>query len=272
MRTAALPRHSRSLAVTVAVLASALVSSDLAASGGSRSMASSFPPPADRKLVFSATFAGSELDGAQWTTCYPWANQSGCTNASNGELQWYQPSGVSVSGGALHLTARREDVVGGDKRYEFTSGMVTTAKAFTFTYGYVAFRARLPRGPGLWPALWLLPSNESWPPEIDVIELFGGHPTRAALTYHPPKGAQRQQHVTTPDLSVGWHDFAIDWRPGSIQWWIDGVPRFRVSGDVPSQPMYLLMDLAVSGTQPPSRSTRFPASLDVQYVRVWQPG
>jgi beta-glucanase (GH16 family) len=258
--------------VTAAVVSSALISSDFDARGGANEAAATFSPPADSKLVFSAQFVGSNLEGAGWTTCYPWSNPSGCTNASNGELEWYQPSAVTVSGGALHLTARRQDAVGAGKRYRFTSGMVSTFKTFSFTFGYVEFRARLPRGPGLWSALWLLPRSESWPPEIDVIELFGGNPTRAALTYHPPKGPQRQQHVTTPNLSVGWHDFAIDWRPGSIQWWIDGVPRFRVSGNTPSQPMYILMDLAISGAQPPDRSTQFPASLDVQYVRVWQPG
>jgi beta-glucanase (GH16 family) len=182
------------------------------------------------------------------------------------------PRNVSVSRGALHLTARRQDVVAGGRLYPFTSGMVTSYHAFRFTYGYVEFRARVPKGPGEWSALWLLPADQSWPPEIDVVEVHGNAPGIAELTYHPRVGKPPQARVGTVDLSAGWHTYAVDWRPGSITWLLDGKSRFRFTGSVPHQPMYLLMNLAVSRTPPPDRFTPPSASLDVSSVRVWQPG
>jgi beta-glucanase (GH16 family) len=224
------------------------------------------------RLVFSDPFGGRALDPTNWITCYPWANPSGCTNAGNRELEWYTPANLSVSGGALHLTARRQDITAGGQRYRFTSGMVASARAFQFTYGYVQFRARPPAGDGLWSALWLLPANRSWPPEIDVLEVYGDDPSLAVLTYHPPHGPPAQRQVRVGDLSSGWHDFAVDWRPGSLIWFVDGHVRFRYEGTVPDQPMYLAMDLAVSRTHPPSSTTPASASLAVDQVRVWQPG
>jgi beta-glucanase (GH16 family) len=229
-------------------------------------------PPAGARLVFSDEFSGTRLDPTKWITCYPWAKGPGCTNPSTAELEWYEPQGASVSGGLLHLTAQRRDLVVDRHTYAYESGMVASAGAFQFTYGYVEFRARVPQGRGLWPALWLLPTDGTWPPEIDVLEVQGAKPGVAVLTYHPASGRQEQHLVRTPDLSGGWHVFAIDWRPGSIVWYLDGSAAFQVTAAVASQPMYLLMDLAVSGTQPPTNATRFPASLDVDYVRVWQPG
>jgi beta-glucanase (GH16 family) len=229
-------------------------------------------PPAGAHLVFSDEFSGTRLDPAKWSTCYPWARGPGCTNPSTSELEWYEPLGASVSGGMLHLTATRRDVLVHGHIYGYESGMVASAGTFQFTYGYVEFQARVPQGRGLWPALWLLPADETWPPEVDVLEVQGAQPGVAILTYHPASGRPEQRLVRIPDLSAGWHVFAIDWRPGSIVWYLDGSAEFQVTRAVASEPMYLLMDLAVSGTQPPTNATRFPASLDVDYVRVWQPG
>jgi beta-glucanase (GH16 family) len=217
---------------------------------------------------FNATFPGNQLETSKWATCYPWATGPGCTNATTKELEWYTPQGVTVSDGMLHLTARRQLVVEGGKSYRYTSGMVTTARSFRFTYGVVDIRARVPAGPGLWSALWLLPADEAWPPEIDMVEVLGANPSQAMASYHSVTGRVDQRQVDTGNLSVGWHDFRIDWQPGSIQWFIDGDPCFAVHGNVPDRPMYLLMDLAVSGIQLPNESTSLPASLDVQSVRV----
>jgi beta-glucanase (GH16 family) len=260
------------LVVLVVLLVSGVPSSVSALVSGGAGEATYVGPPVGARQTFSDEFDGANLDSTKWITCYPWASASGCTNASTSELEWYNALGVSASGGALHLTARRQEVAANHKQYAYTSGMVASAGKFQFTYGYVEFRAWIPSGRGLWPALWLLPADQSWPPEIDVMEALGGNTNRADLTYHPVHGAPERRHVSTGNLSAGWHVFAVDWRPGSIVWSVDGRARFKVSGSVPTQPMYLVMDLAVSGTQRPDRSTPFPSSLDVDYVRVWQPG
>ena len=89
-----------------------------------------------------------------------------------------------------------------------------------------------------------------------MLEVQGADPSVAALTYHPIHRRQEQRQVHTTNLSEGWHVFAIDWTPDSIVWYVDGRAAFEVTGDVPSQPMYLVMDLAVSGLR--NRRTRPP--------------
>lgn len=233
--------------------------------------------PTGLRLVFSDEFSGPALDRGKWGTCYWWATSSGCTNSGNDELQWYVPGNVSLAGGALRLTAKQEAATGQGEggrpqTFAYTSGMVSTADRFSFTYGYVEFRARIPRGRGLWPALWLLPADRSWPPEIDVFEAVGQNPTEAVLTYHRGRGDNSKRRLATPDLAAGWHTFAVDWRPGSITWIVDGEPAHSVTRGVADEPMYLLADLAVGGTMPgpPDATTAFPAAFEVDYVRVWQ--
>ena len=241
-----------------------------------------------RRLVFADEFRGSSLNHRKWTTCY-WWNNGGCTNVGNKEKQWYLPQNVRVSRGALHLVTRRKTVRGTDGvTYPYSSGMVTTGRArenhtlrprFAFTYGRVAARMRAPSGRGLWSALWLLPLSQQSRPEIDVIEILGHQPRRLHVHFHYVQDGQ--------DKSVGrgwmgahvsrrWHVYSVDWSPRKIVWSVDGRAQLRFTrvSSIPHEPMYMLFNLAVGGEWPgdPTRSTPFPSSVDVDYVRVWQRG
>ncbi len=229
--------------------------------------------------MFSDNFNGSALDAAKWDTCYPWANTgAGCTNFGNNELEWYLPSQDQVSSGALHLTASQTPTNGTTRdgqptTYPWRSGMVTTFNSLDFTYGYIQVTARIPKGDGFWPTLWLLPKSQAWPPEIDFQESHDGNTFSTSSTFHPTAGGQDQLVFNSPtDLSVGWHTYAVDWEPGSITWYVDGQQVYAHSGsDVPSEPMYFLADLALSGSyDPPSSSTPSTASLDLQSVQIYQ--
>jgi beta-glucanase (GH16 family) len=224
-------------------------------------------------LSFSDEFDGEALDDTKWRTCYPWSPAEGCTNTSNHELQWYRPNAISLLDGQLHIVADRATppIVVGSKRYRYTSGLITTAGRFDMTYGYVEVRAQIPEGRGLWPALWMLPVDQTWPPEIDILEAIGQTPSEAILTYHDTVGDAPQAVVAGQDLSIGMHTYAVDWRPDGITWFIDGDVVFQVDGPVVDKPMYLLANLAVGGTFPgsPDTSTVFPASFVVDYVRAW---
>jgi beta-glucanase (GH16 family) len=149
---------------------------------------------------------------------------------------------------------------------------------FTFTYGYAEIRARVPAGVGLWSAFWLLPATHKARPEIDVMEIIGHEPDMLHMHFHYRDADGEQQSVggdwRGPDFSRGWHRFGVDWRPGAIVWYVDGVERFRFDDrdQIPAQPMYLLLNLAVGGDWPgePDPSTRFPSTFEIDYVRVWQ--
>ena len=243
------------------------------------------PPhvPGGWQVTFRQTFPGSSLNRRIWTTCYPWAlGPSGCTHYGKGndELEWYLPSQDRVYGGVLHLVAQRADIAGVTQSgvpalFGWKSGMVTTAYSFNFMYGYVEIRAEMPTAMGLWPALWLLPSNGAWPPEIDIFEgngMYRGLQLQSVL--HRTNGTLALHVSYVPPASfAGWHTFAVLWTPNSLTWFLDGHEVLHTSSGVPRQPMYLILDLALPGWPgyAPNATTPAVNYMNVQRVEVWQP-
>jgi beta-glucanase (GH16 family) len=235
------------------------------------------PPRASMQLIFQDEFEGSQMDPAKWIPCYPWDND-GCTNSGNNEEEWYIPQNVLVENGLLRLRALQQPVKGSDgKNYPYTSGMVTSFKKFFTTYGYFEMRAKMPMGKGMWPAFWLLPENEEWPPEIDILEVLGHDPHTLYTTLHfktkeIPHLGNGGTIPTIPDLSADYHIYAVDWLPDHIAWYFDGAEVFRVTENIPAQPMYVIANLAVGGNWPgsPNEDTAFPNYFDIDYIRVYR--
>jgi beta-glucanase (GH16 family) len=247
----------------------------------SKTAGSAARPPADVSslgsqwsLTFDATFPGSKLNTSVWGTCYPWQSPSGCTNYGNSdEYEWYVPAQDQVYGGALHLVPQRTPTEGlasdgTPKEYQYRSGIVTTYPSYDFTYGYVQVVARIPYGSGLWPALWMLPANLQWPPEIDIIEHYGDSLV-SWQHLHSPAYPTQLAFEPTPNLSRGWHVFGLYWSPSQVIWFIDGQRVYDDTHAVPDQSMYLIANLAVyqqvkSGWNPSSDS------MAIESVSVWQ--
>jgi beta-glucanase (GH16 family) len=147
--------------------------------------------------------------------------------------------------------------------------MVQSNGRFDFTYGIVEVRAKVPPGTGTWPAIWLVPENLSWPPEIDIMEYWGDQPDQVRVSLHYGADDQVDDKVlTSPDFADQYHDYAVDWQPGEISWYIDGKLVYRVDERV-SQPMYPIMNLAVADPPTPAAST-FPATFDIEWIRIYQ--
>jgi beta-glucanase (GH16 family) len=234
-------------------------------------------PTVGRVVIFSDDFDGSALDAGRWHTCFWWA-ASTCSIEPNEELELYTPDNVTVADGVLRLRARAEPAVGwNDNSYGYTSGMVSSEPGFTFTYGYMEARVKVPAGAGLWPAFWALPADHGWPPELDVMEIVGDRPEAVRMTYHfLDAGGTHQNPGRTwagPDFSAGWHTFGLDWGPDALVWYVDDVERWRFTdaSAITAAPSYLLLNLAVGGTLAgaPDASTPLPADYLVDYVRVW---
>jgi len=242
--------------------------------------------PGSWTLVFSDEFSGRTVNREKWTLCY-WWDKGGCTNLGNNELEWYLPGNVSQGRGKIIMEARKKSVIGWKGRpFPYTSGMVTTGRDYSetrparaqFTYGHIEIKAKIPRGKGLWPALWMLPSTHKSLPEIDIMEVLGDTPQQLRLHFHYKDASGKAQHpgqtVTTADLSASWHVYGLTWDPDAIRWYLDGkeVWSFADKRYIPSEPMYLLMNLAVGGDWPgaPDAQTKFPSRFSVDYVRVWQ--
>ncbi len=173
----------------------------------------------------------------------------------------------------------------------YTSGIITSYDAFKFSYGYAEARMRLPSGHGLWPAFWLLNGYYvGEQPEIDIIEARGGQPNRISHNFYTNNGGLNpsdSETVLNPQTELGYtgdfHRYGVRWRPGRIDWYIDReiVHTYETSdaGPVPYQNMYVIANLATGGdffVHPndeyvsPVGDNAIPASLDIDYIRVWQ--
>lgn len=217
-------------------------------------------------LTFSDEFNGTSLNTAVWDATYPggW-----CTN--NDELECYEAENVTVSNGAAHLTAKPQKVTSFGATYSYSSGLIQNSKSFSQQYGYFEIRARVPAGQGLWPAFWMLANNGSWPPEIDVVELIDTMYT-SYLTYHYGSTNKTFASQVNGNYAGAYHTWAVDWEPGAITWYIDGVKEYSASNSaVTSLKLYLIANLAVGGSWPgsPNASTVFPAVTDIDYIRAY---
>lgn len=242
------------------------------------------------RTVFYDDFSGPSLDESKWSTCYEWYSKKymGCSNNGNNELEWYLSQQVAIRNGNLVLTAEKQQITGWDgkkeKSYEYISGMVSTGRReladepkWDATFGYYEARIKVPSGKGIWPAFWLLPTDKVWPPEIDIMEILGDKPNQVLMTYHfgETDSPQKEDTVyTAEDFTKGWHTYSVKWEPGKIEWFIDGVLRkTSVGSNIPSEPMQVILNLAVGGNLPgsPDDNTVFPSEMLVDYVRVKQP-
>jgi hypothetical protein len=248
-------------------------------------------PKSGMRLVFEEEFDRLRLidarDGGVWEPAYPWGARS---NTDNHELEYYldprpgqeaEPlkdiTPFKIKNGILSLSAIRaeKDQSVAAHGLPYLSGMLNTSKSFSFTYGYVEMRARLPLGAGLWPALWLLPVHGGWPPEIDVMEEIGSRNDRYYGSVHSLRNGTRSETVIpidTVDLAKNYNTFGMKWDTQSIDWFLNGlkVATAPTPSDL-STPMYLLLNLAIGGNWAgqPDENTVFPAHFDVDYIKVY---
>ncbi len=198
----------------------------------------------------------------------------------------------SIRGGALLIAAapmstRAARTLPADMPRHYVSGAFNTYP-FSQTYGYFEVTARVPEGAGLWPAFWLLPVDQTWPPEIDIAEILCGdtrrayfslHSTDAAWVHTEPHSYNGSTTTDSPpaadDLSRSFHRYAVDWEPRTITFYLDEreIARRSTPADM-HKPFYLVVDLAVGGVGSwagkPDQQTRFPASLAIRSIRVWK--
>ena len=222
------------------------------------------------RIIFKDDFSQNSLNRGNWNTSLWW----GRSNLGNLEAQWYIDNAFSVNNGILSIIASRSQDLVLSNDFDYTSGVITTHQKTSFTYGKVIVRAKVPKGQGLWPALWLLPSSQGWPPEIDLMETIGG--SVVYFTYHwgSNKDSHEQENTSifVQNLTDDFHVYELDWEENQIIWSFDGVEVFRTSENVPQEEMYFIANLAVGGKWPgyPDSTTVFPSRFDIDYVKIYQ--
>ena len=240
-------------------------------------------------LLWNDEFSGDVLDETIWN--YE-PHEPGWTNQ---ELQEYTVStdNVFTRDGKLVIKAIKTERNGADY---YTSGKVTSQNKKDFTYGKVVASAKVPKGQGLWPAIWMMPQDESfygqWPKcgEIDIMEVLGSRVDTAYGTIHygEPHAEQQGTYVLENEtFADDFHEYSVEWEPGEMRFYIDGNLYHTVNDwftalpdedEKPypapfNQPFFVQMNLAVGGTWPgnPDETTDFDkAEFEIDYVRVYQ--
>jgi beta-glucanase (GH16 family) len=231
-------------------------------------------------VVFEDQFDGPALDASKWNTTMAFAGRQGGRYHNVSYLHYLQDDDIVLKSGVLQLRASKRDVVGDDPpgRYDYSAGLISTHDKYAFKYGYFEIRAKYPGGRGVWPAFWLIGEGEYWPPEFDIAEYYGGAGVmHYGLCHGTLKNFLWDSTVDKDSgAEVGWHTFALDWRPGKATWLVDGVVKKTITAEyVPDIPMYIILSNGVSSSMGPSgvpdEATPFPNYLTVDYVRVCQP-
>ncbi|WP_171720913.1 carbohydrate binding domain-containing protein [Paenibacillus phytohabitans] len=257
--------------------------------------------PADAwELVWNDEFDGEAIDTAKW-------NVQDTGLVYNNELEYYRPenAGLQEDEGnqVLVLEAKNESHQG--KNY--TSGKLTSKLKGDWTYGKFTVRAKLPVQQGMWPAIWMMPTDEleqygPWPGsgEMDIMELTGPVASDPDNAGKYPRTVHGSLHYDSPHLSQtdeyllpegqtfadGYHEFTMEWLPGLIRYYVDGEKYFetrdwgtKAEGQQDyytfpapfDRPFYMILNLAVGGDWPGNPLDSFQSDkMYVDYVRVYK--
>ena len=233
-------------------------------------------------LVWADEFEDEAIDLGNWT--YDLGN--GDWGWGNNELQTYTNSSSNsfVTDGKLFIVAEKV----GENAY--TSARLKSLDLQEFQYGRIDVRAILPKGQGIWPAIWMLGANypdEGWPAcgEIDIMELLGHLAGTVHGTAHwgidwPNWTHQGSSTSIYPDnFDEEFHVFSIDWSEDNIDFIMDDEVFFNINPSMMNgqpypfnNPFFFILNVAVGGNWPgnPDETTTFPVFMAVDYVRVYQ--
>lgn len=259
-------------------------------------------------LAFDETFPGSSINTSRWGAsagnALPWGdrNNAGATNT----LQLYSSNNVAVSGGLCTITIDDEDpAMSWDSRtWDYSSAMLHTYGNFSFRYGWMEIRCKLPSKVGVWPAFWALEDDGAFPYnwELDVFEQFGsetssdpasgvhngdrilmsahynpgGGVTNDSSAFEPgSSGSAPENRVAQDYFTGGFHTFALNWQADRLEWFIDGVSRKLITdtSKIPDVDMYLLVNCDVDGDAAGDitvTDATLPVEYVIDYVKVWQ--
>ncbi len=208
-----------------------------------------------------------------------WVFETGGNGWGNNELQYYKRENATVQNGQLVITAKRETVSGSN----YTSARMKTQGKKSWKYGKIEARMAMPSFKGIWPAFWMLGdkiTSVGWPAcgEIDIMEHVNTGGNVFGTIHWDNNGYVHYGGSTTTSITQ-FHTYTIEWDALLIKWFVDGVKFHEVSiangingTSEFHDNFFILLNLAVGGNWPgfDIDNSQFPASLYVDYVRVYQ--
>lgn len=256
-------------------------------------------PAKEWVMVWADEFDGADLDYTRWE------KEENNYGGGNNERQAYRtdPKYCFVKDGVLNLAVYRDSHTTNDgKTQPYSSARIRTQKRGEWKYGRFEIRAKTPGGQGIWPAIWMLPTESKyggWAAggEIDILESRGSavHETTGALHFGGawPDNTFLAHAWKFPEKNAAeaFHTYTLEWSADEIKWFVDGKlcqtrtkdewfsAAAKTNSRAPfDQPFHLIMNVAVDGRffeKTDQRADRLPASafpqvFQVDYVRVYQ--
>jgi beta-glucanase (GH16 family) len=236
-----------------------------------------------KKLVWYDEFNGTGLpDPSKWTA------EVGGGGWGNNELQYYTKDSLSNArqeNGNLVITLKKQSM--GNNNY--TSARLITRDKATWTYGRFEIRAKLPKGLGTWPAIWMLSANSPlvWPDdgEIDIMEHVGYDPGIVHATVHTKSynhvlGTQKGATTTVSDFSDNFHIYKLEWTNNKMTFYVDDTSYFVFADNGSGyaawpfyRPFFMILNIAYGGNWGGLQGvddSKLPQQMLVDYVRVYQ--
>lgn len=253
------------------------------------------------ELTFSDEFNGSDLDKEKWITWFPYTNdgsdQCSFCRTHGDEGQVFLDKNVVVTGGILNIVAKRESATWFDLQRDYTSGIIHSTAPFG--HGRYEIRCKFPPGQGFWPALWTFGQISA---EVDIMEGGMQNPRRYHTTVHNwllKKMVHNRNNVKT-DITREFHVYSMEWDTNYIKFFFDDQEvwtlckyatrrgknhrkcetksrKYTVQPVFPpdNEKLYLIVGMGVGNqntpfTKSPDVETRFPALMEVDYIRIYQ--
>ena len=244
------------------------------------------PNSGTKTLVWSDEFDYNGLPNSSKWSYDTAGNENGW---GNNEAQFYTQArlkNASVKDGYLTITAIKEDYKG----FKYTSARLVTRQKGDWLYGRMEVRAKLPDGRGMWPAIWMLPTDwayGNWPKsgEIDIMENVGYDPyvivaSAHTETYNHVIGTQKNAKLNVPSCYSEFHVYALEWEAKEYRVYVDDILYFTFRNEGTGYKVWpfdkrfhLLLNVAVGGNWGGAQGiddSIFPRSMVVDYVRVYQ--
>ncbi|WP_294301509.1 glycoside hydrolase family 16 protein [uncultured Chryseobacterium sp.] len=239
-------------------------------------------PDKNRTLIWSDEFSTEGLPDAS-----RWNYDTGGSGFGNEEDQFYTKDRLEnarIEKGKLVIEAKKEDW----EKSKYTSARLLTKGKFSFRYGTVEVRAKLPKGRGTWPAIWMMSEDmKKWPDdgELDIMEHVGYHQGYIHASVHTQKynhimQTQKTDTLFVKDASEKFHIYKADWSPEKIEVYVDDKKFFtyenkeKTPGAWPfDKPYFIILNLAIGGFWGGKEgidNTIFPQRFEIDYVRVYQ--
>jgi hypothetical protein len=238
------------------------------------------------RISFSDGFNGSALDSSKWNYGFGWGSPY-----SSAFMECTSPTQVSVGGGLLTITPKNAPGNCGrsDGYGKYTSGAIQTKNKFSQQFGYFEVRMKGAQGSGFNSAFWGKRADESWPPEIDVVEILGKnkryyHTVHHKSPYNNDKWDSGSNFAAF-DPTAGFHTYGVEWSPTFIKWYVDGklVKEFKDYTDgtpsvmkmINGQAFYWMLNLHIGiNNWPdmgiPDSTTNWSSTMQVDWVRIWK--